>query len=125
MSYRDQLQSLGRIPSIEHFFNYYVFLKKPTDMPRDIDLFFFRNNEMPMWEVSIFLKLNPLLRTHQMAASGSSKSLKMTILTKCGSQCSSLSLVSLKTIWNLLGEQFEEPVVIGAGLSLRKKEFLM
>lgn len=51
-SYREQLKSLGKIPSIEHFFNYYVFLKKPTEMPRDIDLFFFRNNEVPMWEVS-------------------------------------------------------------------------
>ena len=52
MSYRDQLKQIGVIPSIEHFFNYYVFLKKPSDMPKDIDIFFFRNSEVPMWEVS-------------------------------------------------------------------------
>ena len=51
-SYREQLKSLGKIPTVEHFFNYYVFLKKPSDMPRDIDLFFFRHNELPMWEES-------------------------------------------------------------------------
>jgi hypothetical protein len=38
---------------MEHFFNYYVYMKKPSDMPREIDFFFFRNNTVPMWEVSI------------------------------------------------------------------------
>jgi len=51
-SYREQLKALGVIPSIEYFFNYYVYMKKPSEMPREIDLFFFRNNEVPMWEVS-------------------------------------------------------------------------
>lgn len=55
--YREQLKSLGNIPTIEHFFNYYVFLKKPSDMPRDIDLFFFRDDNMPMWEVSLLPSL--------------------------------------------------------------------
>ena len=57
-SYREQLKSLGQIPTIEHFFNYYVFMKKPSQMPRDIDLFFFRDKQMPMWEVSVFRVLN-------------------------------------------------------------------
>jgi hypothetical protein len=28
-------------------------MKKPSEMPRDIDLFFFREGEVPMWEVSL------------------------------------------------------------------------
>ena len=51
-SYRDQLKPLGTIPTIEHFFNYYVHMKKPSEMPREIDIFFFRSNLVPMWEVS-------------------------------------------------------------------------
>ena len=51
-SYREQLKVIGQIPTIEHFFNYYVYMKKPSEMPRDIDLFFFREGLMPMWEVS-------------------------------------------------------------------------
>jgi len=27
-------------------------MKKPSEMPREIDLFFFRENEIPMWEVN-------------------------------------------------------------------------
>ena len=50
-SYFEQLKPLGKIPSIEHFFNYYVHMKKPTEMPREIDIFFFRDQEVPMWEV--------------------------------------------------------------------------
>ena len=26
-------------------------MKKPTEMPREIDIFFFRDQEVPMWEV--------------------------------------------------------------------------
>jgi len=38
---------------VEQFFSYYVYMKKPSEMPRDIDLFFFREGEVPMWEVSM------------------------------------------------------------------------
>jgi len=53
MSYKDCLKSLGQISTIEQFFNYYVYMKKPSEMPREMDLFFFRESEVPMWEVSI------------------------------------------------------------------------
>jgi hypothetical protein len=52
-SYKDRLKSLGAIPTLEHFFNFYVFLKKPSEMPKHTDLFLFRAGEMPMWEVSL------------------------------------------------------------------------
>ena len=52
LSYREQLKPLGHLHSVENFFNYYVYLKKPSEMPRENDIFFFRNNEVPMWEVS-------------------------------------------------------------------------
>ena len=51
-SFRDQLKPLGKIPTLEHFFNYYVHFKKPTEMPREIDIHFFRDDLVPMWEVS-------------------------------------------------------------------------
>ena len=43
------------MPTLEHFFNYYVHMKKPTEMPREIDIHFFREPLVPMWEVSGFL----------------------------------------------------------------------
>ena len=88
-TYFEQLKPLGKIPSIEHFFNYYVHMKKPTEMPREIDIFFFRDQEVPMWEVSSSSdKLN--FRNHQTVESGSSRSRRMTTSTRCGSLYSSL-----------------------------------
>lgn len=52
-TYREQLKSLGLISSVEHFFNFYVFMKRPSEMPREVDIFFFRDDEVPMWEVSL------------------------------------------------------------------------
>jgi hypothetical protein len=53
VNYRDRLKDLGSISTIEQFFQYYVYMKKPSEMAREIDLFFFRGGEVPMWEVSI------------------------------------------------------------------------
>jgi translation initiation factor 4E len=91
------------IPTIEHFFNYYVHMKKPNEMPREIDIFFFREHLVPMWEESpnggiVILKIK-----------------KGDDIDKMWEQI----------LFNLLGEQFEEPNVIGASLSLRTKERLL
>jgi hypothetical protein len=53
-SYRDRLKDLGQISTVEQFFSYFVYMKKPNDMPREVDLFFFREGEVPMWEVRSF-----------------------------------------------------------------------
>lgn len=52
LDYKDQLKPLGKIGSVEDFFNYFVFMKQVQEMPREIDLFFFRHGEVPMWEES-------------------------------------------------------------------------
>ena len=52
-SYRQRLKDMGSISTIEQFFQYFVYMKKPSEMPREIDLFFFREGEVPMWEVSL------------------------------------------------------------------------
>lgn len=50
-TYRERLKDMGSISTIEQFFQYFVYMKKPSEMPREIDLFFFREGEVPMWEV--------------------------------------------------------------------------
>jgi hypothetical protein len=40
------------ISSLEHFFNYYSHMCPANEMPREIDIFFFRYGEVPMWEES-------------------------------------------------------------------------
>lgn len=56
---------------------------------------------------------------------GSLRSRKRIILIRCGSHYFLPSLVCFSPIINTIGEQFEEPKVIGLGLSLRTKERLL
>jgi translation initiation factor 4E len=103
LSYREQLMSLGQISTVEHFFNYYVYMKRPSHMPREIDLFFFRDGETPMWEDSP----NGGIWISKIRKDDDIDKMWETIL------------------FALIGEQFEEPLVIGASLSLRTKERLL
>jgi hypothetical protein len=51
-TYREQLKNIGTVNSLEHFYHYYAFLKRPQEMAREADIHFFRGGEVPMWEVN-------------------------------------------------------------------------
>ena len=91
--------------TLEDFVKISAFLKDPEDLPKNIDLFFFRKGEIPMWEES------PLGGT-------------WIIKFKQGSETSSLGEKWRAVLAALVGEQFgqDSKNVIGANLSLRFKE---
>ena len=103
LSYKEQLKPLGKIRSVEDFFKYYVFMKSAQEMPREIDLFFFRDNEVPMWEES---------------PKGGIWITKVKKDDDVDKMWEALLLA-------LIGEQFGELNVIGVSLSLRAKEKLI
>lgn len=72
-------------------------------MPREIDIFFFREGEVPMWEES---------------PQGG------TWIDKVKKE-DDIDHMWEGVLFALIGEQFEEPNVIGASLSLRTKERLL
>lgn len=102
LSYKDQLKPLGKISSLEEFQSYYQFMKKVRKMPRDIDLFFFRHGETPMWEES---------------PEGGIWITKIRREEDVDNKWEALLL-------SMVGEQFGEPNVIGVSLSLRSKDKL-
>lgn len=52
-SYQEKLKNIGTVNSLESFFGMYVYLKRPSEIERKVDLHFFRGGEIPMWEVSL------------------------------------------------------------------------
>jgi len=78
-------------------------MKLPNEMPREIDMFFFRHGETPMWEES---------------PHGGIWIIKIKKEDNVDKMWETLLLA-------LVGEQFEEPHIIGMGLSLRAKERLL
>ena len=87
---------------MEDFFRYYAFMKKTDEMPREIDLFFFRDGEVPMWEES---------------PSGGVWINKIKKEDNADRMWEALLLA-------MIGEQFDAGV-IGVSLSLRTKEKLI
>ena len=51
-NYRDRLITLVKISSLEQFFDFKVFLKGISSLPKEMDLFLFKDGEVPMWEES-------------------------------------------------------------------------
>jgi translation initiation factor 4E len=48
----ENLKNLGTVYSIEEFFQYYCYLMRPSEMPHNHKLMFFRKGCKPLWEVS-------------------------------------------------------------------------
>ena len=104
------------MPTLEHFFNYYVHMKKPSEMPKEIDIHFFRDDLVPMWEDSPEGGI-VILKIHQ--NDDIDKMWETILLNMIGK----LQICKINKL--LTGEQFEEPKVIGASLSLRSRERLL
>lgn len=52
--YQNNLTKLGDVRTLEDMFSYYCYLKKPSDVPIDHKMMFFRKGDMPTWEVYFF-----------------------------------------------------------------------
>ena len=101
--YRDQLIPLGKIATLEEFFGYYSRMHLVAEMPREVDLFLFRDGEVPMWE----------------------ESPKGGIwISKCRKEDNVDAMWEALT-FAMIGEQFADSNVIGVNLSLRGKERLI
>lgn len=48
--YSENLKELGVVRSVQQFFSYYCYLKRPSEMPHNHKLMLFRKGCRPMWE---------------------------------------------------------------------------
>ena len=49
-NYEINLTKLGDISTLEEFFSYYCYIKKPSEIPVDHKVIFFRKDKKPCWE---------------------------------------------------------------------------
>jgi translation initiation factor 4E len=102
-SYSEKLAIIGEVHSIEEFFQYYCYLRKPTELPRNIELKFFRKYEIPMWEDS---------------PNGGCWIVKL-------SMHKSINQKWERLLFACIGEHFNDLNVIGVVLSLRAGEDIL
>ena len=100
--YKDKLRKVFSADTVEGFFKAYAFMKLPTDMPREYDLFFTRGDKHPMWEEY---------------PHGGTWIFKIR-------KTDNADLIWEKLLLSCIGEQFENLQVVGVALSLRIRERL-
>jgi translation initiation factor 4E len=106
--FRQKLQKIGSFDTVEGFWRIYLYLKRPSQLEENINLYLFRESApAPMWESF---------------PRGGCWILKVKKKTEGFSVTGKLWQ---DMILALIGEQFEEPDVMGCSISIRKNEDLI
>lgn len=108
IEFRQKLQKICSFDSIESFWQIYLYLKRPSQLENNINLYLFREYApAPMWESYPW---------------GGCWILKV---KKKTTGASVLGKLWQDLLLGLLGEQFEEPDVVGISICIRKNEDLI
>jgi translation initiation factor 4E len=108
--FKSHLQKLGTFDSVEGFWKLYCYLKRPSVLEINVNLYLFREgpNIIPMWEAF---------------PNGGCWILK--IMKKKEGGPSVLGKMWQEMVFAMIGETFEEPDVVGLSVSIRKNEDLI
>ena len=104
--YSDRLTKIAEFNNLKDFFKYYLYLKPVYEIERNVDIGLFKDGYKPLWECC------PdsgcwLLRFKRTA------------------DLKEINLKWEKVIFALISEQFEEPHMLGAVLSIRGRETII
>ena len=104
--YSDRLTKIAEFNNLKDFFKYYIYLKPVNEIERNVDIGLFKEGYKPLWECC------PdsgcwLLRFKRTA------------------DLKEINLKWEKVIFSLISEQFEEPHMLGAVLSIRGRETII
>lgn len=104
--YENRLTDLGNFNSLESFLNIYAFMKPAMLMERNIDISLFKHGYKPLWE-------------------NCPNSGLIFIRYKKNEECKEIDLKWEKILFALVGEQFDEPLILGTTLSIRGRETII
>lgn len=104
--YEERLKKISSISTLEEFFKYYVYLKSASEVERNSDLSLFKEGSKPLWES---------------CPDGGCWFVRF----KKNDTYSDLDLMWEKLLFALIGEQFDEPNMLGSVLSIRNRETII
>jgi translation initiation factor 4E len=105
-NYETQLTHLGDVSTIEEFFSYYLYLKKPDMVETDHKMIFFRKDHSPCWE--------------KWPTGGC-----WILQVKKKEDAHAYNLKWERLLFACISEEFEDQNVIGLVLSVRQKKNLI
>ena len=104
--YSDRLTKIAEFNNLQDFFKYYIYLKPVYEIERNVDIGLFKDGYKPLWE-SCPDSGCWLLRFKRTA------------------DLKEINLKWEKVIFSLISEQFDEPHMLGAVLSIRGRETII
>ena len=104
--YGDRLTKIAEFNTLQDFFKYYLYLKPVDEIDRNVDIGLFKEGYQPLWE-SCPDSGCWLLRFKRTA------------------DLKEINLKWEKVLFSLISEQFEEPHMLGAVLSIRGRETII
>ena len=104
--YSERLTKLAEFNNLQDFFKYYVYLKPVNEIERNVDIGLFKQGYQPLWE-SCPNSGCWLLRFKRTA------------------DLKEINLKWEKVVFSLISEQFDEPNILGAVLSIRGRETII
>jgi translation initiation factor 4E len=104
--YSDRLTKIAEFNNLQDFFKYYLYLKPVYEIERNVDIGLFKDGYKPLWE-SCPDSGCWLLRFKRTA------------------DLKEINLKWEKVIFSLISEQFDEPHMLGAVLSIRGRETII
>ena len=104
--YCDRLKKIAEFNTMQDFFKYYLYLKPVNEIDRNVDISLFKEWYQPLWE-SCPDSGCWLLRFKRTA------------------DLKEINLKWEKVLFSLISEQFEEPHMLGAVLSIRGRETII
>ncbi len=104
--YSDRLTKIAEFNNLQDFFKYYIYLKPVNEIERNVDIGLFKEGYKPLWE-SCPDSGCWLLRFKRTA------------------DLKEINLKWEKVIFSLISEQFDEPHMLGAVLSIRGRETII
>ena len=104
--YSDRLTKIAEFSTLQDFFKYYIYLKPVYEIERNVDIGLFKDGYKPLWE-SCPDSGCWLLRFKRTA------------------DLKEINLKWEKVIFSLISEQFDEPHMLGAVLSIRGRETII
>lgn len=104
--YLERLKKFAEFNSVEDFFKYYMYMKSASEIDRNTDISLFKKDYQPLWES---------------CPEGGCWFVRF----KKNDDPVELDLKWEKLLFSLIGEQFDEPSILGTTLSIRGRETII
>lgn len=127
-AYKNNLRRLGTFDTVEEFWRHYIYLKRPSELETDVNVYLFRKQLTPMWEVRGSASRPARARSISVLRVLTRRTSAQTFpnggcwILKVRNKSGAVSQLWQDLVFAAIGEVFEEPGLVGVVLAMRSRD---